>query len=96
MTFIILNSLALANQLDKSINDYMIKNMKGYNGTQWCKILTDNNGKYAVYIKSKDSRNPFNALTTINKTEIIDKLPDSFYHNKDNLGTIIRAPNYVN
>ena len=65
--------IARAKKLNKKINDYMIKNVSGYNAAQWCKIQTDNDGNYSVYIKSLDSRNPEKVLDNLTKAKIIDK-----------------------
>ena len=95
MSYIILNSLALAKALDKEINDYMIANVQGYNAIRWCHILTDNNGKFAVSVKPTDPRIPSKALSQTTKLKLVDTLPNSFYHDKDNLGIIVKTPNYA-
>lgn len=95
MTYIIFDSLIAAQTLNKEINDYMISNVEGYNATRWCEILTDNNGNYSVYIKSLDSRQPLLALDSVTKAKIIEKLPDSFYTDKENTGIMLKTPNYV-
>ena len=95
MTFIILDSLPKAKTLNKKINDHMIRTIPGYNAIQWCKILTDNEGNYSVYIKSFDSRNPEKVLDNLTKEKIIDTLPDSFYHNKEDEEITLKIPNYV-
>lgn len=78
MTFVILNSLEEAESLNQKINDYMIENVEGYDAEQWSRIYTDNNGHFAIYVKSKDERSPLNALDITTKNKIISELPEEF------------------
>ncbi len=73
MRYLIFNSLAQAQGMNTAINNYMKANVDGYNGTQWAKIITNNdNTKWAIPIKETDPRQPQNAMDSITKGKLVE------------------------
>lgn len=95
MTYLIFNSLAEAEATNKKINDYMIQNFRGYDAKQWSRIITDNNGNYAIYVKSKDERKPVKALELATRNKIVKALPDEFFTRKMILDEETKTPNFT-
>lgn len=82
MPYIISLDKTILESINKKINDHMKANIRGYNATQWGKIIkhqSQNNWALEINI---DSRNPLNRLSNNEKLQLVDNLPDGWIKQK--------------